>query len=478
MPARKKRLDKLHSTSSYTRNLIEASLDLFVTINAEGKITDVNKATEDVTGCTRGQLIGSDFSDYFTEPDKARVGYKKVFSEGYVRDFPLALRHKSGKVTDVLYNAIVSRNEAGEIQGIFAAARDVTEHNRMEEELKLRSELLDIASDSILLRDFEGNVLYANEAMYKTRGYTKDEFLKMNINNIITPGQALVLGQNAEEILKNGDVVFETNQIRKDGSKMLVEVHARLTEVRGRKLILSVTRDITRRKIMEEKLRDSERLATIGQTAGMVAHDIRNPLQSISGALYLMKSDIESMYESAVKKDLDGLLKSVEEDVTYINKIVGDLQDFTHQIKPDMRDVDIRSLLKEILKTISIPDNVKAAVKVSRIFNIHVDPDLMKRVFTNLVINAIQAMAKGGSLTIKAKKNEHDIVVSIVDTGVGIPEDVKPKLFTPLFTTKSKGQGFGLAVCKRIVEAHNGSISFESEIGKGTTFTVKIPNKD
>jgi len=128
--------------SKYARSLIEASLDPLVTISAEGKITDVNDATELVTGCPRAQLIGSDFSDYFTEPEKARAGYKKVFTDGFVKDYPLAIRHKSGKITDVLYNATVYQNEAGAIQGVFAAARDITQRKAMENELRQTLEKL------------------------------------------------------------------------------------------------------------------------------------------------------------------------------------------------------------------------------------------------------------------------------------------------------------------------------------------------
>jgi PAS domain S-box-containing protein len=126
----------LAAASLYARTLIEASLDPLVTISADGKIMDVNRATELVTGLSREQLIGSDFSDYFTEPEKAREGYKKVFMEGSVMDYPLAIRHTSGLVTDVLYNATLYKNEADEVQGIFAAARDVTKLRRAEKKLK------------------------------------------------------------------------------------------------------------------------------------------------------------------------------------------------------------------------------------------------------------------------------------------------------------------------------------------------------
>ncbi len=129
------RTDELHAAFRYARSLLEASLDPLVTISPEGKIMDVNQATELVTGVSRERLIGSDFSDYFTEPHKANEGYLKVLAEGLVRDYPLTIRHVSGSTMDVLYNAAVYKNEAGEVQGVFAAARDVTQRKRAEEEL-------------------------------------------------------------------------------------------------------------------------------------------------------------------------------------------------------------------------------------------------------------------------------------------------------------------------------------------------------
>ena len=132
---RKRAEEKLRTASLYARSLLEASLDPLVTISRGGKITDVNEATEKVTGVSRPQLIGSDFSNYFTDPESARRGYEQVFAQGTVQDYPLAIRNASGRVIDVLYNAAVFRNEAGEIEGVFAAARDVTERKRAERAL-------------------------------------------------------------------------------------------------------------------------------------------------------------------------------------------------------------------------------------------------------------------------------------------------------------------------------------------------------
>ncbi|MGA7576682.1 MAG: ATP-binding protein [Desulfobaccales bacterium] len=134
--------EAIRAASAYARSLIEASLDPLVTISPEGKITDVNQATERATGIDRARLVGTDFSDYFTEPAKAREGYRQVFSRGLVVDYPLTLRHASGRLLEVLYNAAIYRNEAGEVQGVFAAARDITERKRAEQELaRLNEEL-------------------------------------------------------------------------------------------------------------------------------------------------------------------------------------------------------------------------------------------------------------------------------------------------------------------------------------------------
>jgi PAS domain S-box-containing protein len=136
--------DEARLASQYARSLIEASLDPLVTINAEGKITDVNEATSRVTGVARGDLVGTDFSDYFTEPDLAREGYLRVFAQGFVTDYPLTIRHTGGELTEVLYNASVYKDPAGRVLGVFAAARDVTDWKRAESEVtKQRARELD-----------------------------------------------------------------------------------------------------------------------------------------------------------------------------------------------------------------------------------------------------------------------------------------------------------------------------------------------
>jgi signal transduction histidine kinase len=171
-------------------------------------------------------------------------------------------------------------------------------------------------------------------------------------------------------------------------------------------------------------------------------------------------------------------IESIEENIVYINKIVSDLQDYTRPLKPNIEEVNLKDLINNTLITANIPENVQAEVYVKANLILKVDAAYLRRVLTNLVVNAIQAMPNGGKLTINASTEKDEALISVKDTGVGIPEDVKDKLFIPLFTTKAKGQGLGLAVVKRLIEGLNGKVSFESEKDKGTKFTISLPFKE
>jgi signal transduction histidine kinase len=227
-----------------------------------------------------------------------------------------------------------------------------------------------------------------------------------------------------------------------------------------------------------KKLKDSERLTAIGATAGMVGHDIRNPLQAIIGDLFLAKGDVNSLPKNDIKESLQESLAAIEKNSEYINKIVADLQDFARPLNPNVEETNLNSIINDLLAKNGIPDNIKLKVKIAKeIQTLTTDPVFMTRILGNLITNAVQAMPNGGNLTINVTAKADDVIIAVQDTGVGIPEEAKPRLFTPLFTTKSKGQGFGLAVVKRMTEAQSGTVTFESQQGKGTNFTITLPKK-
>ncbi len=232
-------------------------------------------------------------------------------------------------------------------------------------------------------------------------------------------------------------------------------------------------------EMVEEKsrrLREVERLAAIGETAAMVGHDLRNPLQAMMNNLYLAKKAVDSIDdEEAAEVHVGRLLDAMREQVKYLDKIVSDLQDCASVVEPQRVAVDVGSMLGDVLSEIAIPRDIRLSVAVEEGTAMWADPAMMKRVLTNLVLNAIQAMPKGGCLNVSCGREGRYTVISVADTGIGIPEEYLGKIFDPLFTTKPQGQGLGLVVCKRLVEIHGGAITVTSRVGEGSVFSVKIP---
>jgi signal transduction histidine kinase len=187
----------------------------------------------------------------------------------------------------------------------------------------------------------------------------------------------------------------------------------------------------------------------------------------------LIKTGLEDL--QAPKREIIESLDSIEANISYINKIVADLQDYSRQLSPEYQQVDLPRLILEVFETLTVPSSVKLCLDVNNLPTLCVDPTFLRRALTNLVNNAIQAMPKGGELQITAQQKKDAVCITVADTGVGIPPEVKAKLFTPMFTTKAKGQGLGLAVVKRLIEAQGGSITFESTMGKGTKFMITLP---
>lgn len=247
---------ELKAVSNYTRNLIEASLDPLVTISPEGTITDVNAATEKITGRSRSELIGSDFSDNFTEPDRAREGYEQVFKNGYVHDYPLSIRHSDGRIAEVLYNASLYRNKEGEVLGVFAAARDITERKQAESVRLQLAAIVESSSDAIIGKTVDGIVTSWNSGAERMYGYSAAEILGRHITVLAPPdrhGEATDLMAAA---LSGGIVSnHETVRCRKDGEH--IDVALTISPIRDRSGhvtgISTIARDISRRKKLERE---------------------------------------------------------------------------------------------------------------------------------------------------------------------------------------------------------------------------------
>lgn len=259
----------------------------------------------------------------------------------------------------------------------------------------------------------------------------------------------------------------------------MVETEKNIKRNKTLAIMSSYTKSLeTEVKESNEKLQAAERMAAIGETAAMVGHDIRNPLQAIVGELYLEKLEIDTLLDGPTKNNIQENIRSIEENLFYINKIVSDLQDFAKPLKAEKDQVDINEVIADVLSMVSIPQNYQVEIMVEKDFPIlEASYQMFKRALTNLIQNAMQAMPNEGKLSIHAYLEHSTAKVSVSDTGEGIPEDVKARLFKPLFTTKAKGQGLGLAVVKRLIEAQGGTVDFESENGNGAKFTLNLPIK-
>jgi len=224
-------------------------------------------------------------------------------------------------------------------------------------------------------------------------------------------------------------------------------------------------------KEAQQQLVKSERLAAIGELAAMIGHDLRNPLTGIAGATYYLKAKCSPKIDSKLKE----MFKVIEKDVQYSNKIINDLLEYSRDIKLELNESTPRLMVKEALSAVKIPKKVRVANLSRDKPKMEVDTDKMKRVFVNIIKNAVDAMPKGGKLTIESRKSNGDLEIVFSDTGAGMSEETLRNIFRPLFTTKAKGMGFGLPICKRFVEAHGGKILARSTVGKGSTFIVTLP---
>jgi PAS domain S-box-containing protein len=256
--------------SQYARSLIEASLDPLVTISAEGKITDVNEATTQVTGVPREGLVGTDFSDYFTEPNKAREGYQQVFAQGYVTDYPLTIRHQDGRLTDVLYNASVYKDARGNVLGVFAAARNVTDSKQVMREFSETKNLLDNILQSsikysIIGKDLEHRILSWNEGAQRNYGYSAEEILGKNSEILHTPEdiESGAVTRLLESAYEKGLAEGEFERLRKDGVRFHASVVVtRRNDPEGNPIgFLLMSSDISERLKAEEQLRYASQYA-------------------------------------------------------------------------------------------------------------------------------------------------------------------------------------------------------------------------
>ena len=223
----------------------------------------------------------------------------------------------------------------------------------------------------------------------------------------------------------------------------------------------------------EEKNR-VEKLAIVGKLAGIMGHEIRNPLGTIRNSIYFLNMKLKENLDEKVKEHMD----IINSEINACDKVISDILDFSRTKPPFLETAEINSLVSRVISGANIPKTIKVQSDLGdNLPKINIDIAQITQVFTNIISNAVEAMPEGGELKVTTAQTDSFISIALKDTGMGISKENMSKLFTPLFSTKIKGHGLGLIACQNIINAHQGKIEFESKKGQGTTFIIKLPIK-
>ncbi len=461
------------------RSLVELAPDGIITMDMHGVITSINSAFSNLTGFPENEIIGKHFLKLKTLRVRDLPKYLKLFSSFIFGKkkvkYEFIYIQKDG--TQCLGEAHASLlKENGKNIGFISILRDITERKKTQEELQKLALVVKHSSELINLTTLDGKIIFLNEAGCKMLGIAPDEIEQHTILEIIPDNlKKRTTNEVIPALMTKGSWEGEYKyQNIKTGK--LIDVYATCFTINdshlGKPLYLAnVSHDITEQKRMAEELRRKENLKMMGMLAGGVGHELRNSLGVIKNASYFL-----NMILKDPEPDAKETLEILENEVATSEKIISTLLDFARPKLPIKHKIPIHEIINKVLSHINIPKNIEVLNQVDdKSPMIVADPDQLDQVFTNLITNAVQAMPDGGQLTINSKINRKWVETSITDTGIGILEENLTNIFKPLFTTKAKGIGLGLAIIKTLVDGHRGIIQVQSQVGMGSTFTVKLP---
>jgi PAS domain S-box-containing protein len=499
-----KRADQALSESEERyRRLVENATDAIYLADVKGNILNVNKAACEILQFTEKELLQLNLFDL--SPDHTKSQYN-AFLESEPDDTPTLIeskhRKKDGTFFPVEINLVAYTQDDNRY--ILGVARDISTRKKAEAEVMASAERVQRFFSSIddaifvhpLLEEGFGPILEVNDIACIRYGYTRQEYASMTAKDISKPAHTQRYGSAnfRKRLLEAGKIIFEAVHVKKNGDEFPVEINASVVEQYGKPFILSVVRDITdrknaqqERKKLESQLIQSQKMESIGQLAGGVAHDLNNLLTPILGYSELLKLELdESEEQKRILEEIIGAGKRARD-------LVRQLLAFSRKQTLAYKSVDINWVIDNIRKLLvrTIKENVH--------INVHSGLDLplikadvgqIEQVIMNLSVNAADAMPHGGTLTIETSPLFADpsyaqarlgmtpgayILLSVSDTGAGMDDETRQNVFEPFFTTKEHGTGLGMATVFGIVKQHNGYIDVYSELEKGTTFNVYLP---
>lgn len=473
--------------SALIKRYIDHADVMILGLDGEGKVRLINRKGCEILGASESEIVGQDWFENYV-PERLRSAVRSVFQRTVssaldgVEFFENPVLTTSGSERIVAWRNQVIRDADGNVTEILSTGEDVTVRRQTEaalseSEATLRA-ILDTVVDGIITIDQDGLILTFNPAAERIFGYRPDEVLGRSvsvlmpdphrglhpgyIHQYMTTGQAKIIGRGREVVGR-----------KKDGAVFPLYLAINVVNVQGKKMFAGIVRDLTDFKRLQEENLQSQKLAAIGEMAASVAHEIKNPLAGISGAIEILR---DTHPEDDPRREV---MLEILEEVKRLDNTVRDLLSFSRPWNPDAQVCSINEIVERVAASF-LEQEGAPAVKFSfgnRLnTQVNVDPWLIEKVLWNVLDNAAHAMDVSPEICFTYEDAPGFVTLHVEDNGSGVPLELQQDVFRPFFTTKNRGTGLGLAICKKIMDAHGGAISLFSIPKKGTKVSIRLPS--
>ncbi|MBP3972214.1 PAS domain S-box protein [Bacillus sp. WL1] len=487
---RKKVESELRATKELLESFIKHNLDAITISDREGHILQANKAYENIFGWSSQEIIGKRLPcvpDFLMEESLKNI-QKIQTNESVVTRLETVRQRNDGSLLDVSLTVSPILDVRGNVIALSAICRDISERKQAERErhrlhqqlrdseMKYRA-LIEQATDAIYVVELNedhapSRFIEVNPVGCKRFGYSREELLSLSFPDVVPQDSRMIV--RLLEKIKKGQTSFtlQDEYVFPTGKIITTEFSVRVFNLNGKKVFLSISRDITERLKTEELLRKSEKLAVVGQLATVMAHEINNPLTAMKGFMQLLKS--------TENENNQGYINIVSSEIERIESIT---TEFMAVAKPQVVKIqpnDISVLMDQVLMLLqpqAMMNNIKFRIDLNPgIPLISCEGNQLKQVFVNILKNAIESMPMGGEILIQVNiLDNNQVSIRFIDQGCGIPKERIPYLGEPFYSIKEEGIGLGLMICYKIIETHKGKVFIESEVNKGTIVEVTLP---
>jgi two-component system sensor kinase FixL len=462
--------------------LVDSSDDAICAKDLTGTILSWNRAAERMFGYTAGDIIGRNVDVLIPPESTDRIGeiLEHVARGERVEHYETVRRRKDGTLLDVSVSVSPILDRNGRVIGASAIARDISARKEAERQLHGNEELLrsivESAVDGIIVIDANGRIEAFNRAAETFFGYSTAEVMGENVKMLMpSPFRESHDGYISQYLASgHGKVIGQGREVtgqRKDGSTFPLHLSVGEMSVGGRRKFIGIIYDLTARVEMEAQLREQESLVRLGQMAAIIAHEVKNPLAAVRGAIQVIGKRLPpTSREAPVVSEIISRLDA-------LNQLVGDLLLFARPPQPRPVPLDVRSVIAATIALMR-EDAAHRTIEIELTGSsppVMGDAELLKIVFLNLLLNSAHAVRDQGQIHVALSAPDGTCQVVVADNGPGIAQEVRAKLFTPFVTTKSRGTGLGLSTVKRLLEAHHGTVEIACPQAGGTVVTVRLP---